>query len=448
MNNQPTILIVDDKERIRKLLTSILKLKGYQAIGAENGEKALEIIRSNLVDAVLLDLMMPGLSGMEVFDRIRQMDRSLPVIMITAYGSVPLAVEAIKKGAFDFIEKPLDADKVLVTIKNAVERSSLERENLRLRQAILDRFKMVGVSAAMRKVFKQIDLLADKDCTVLITGETGTGKDLVAHCLHNLSSRIAKPFVKINCAALPSDLVENELFGHVKGAFTGALQDKPGKFEIADGGTIFLDEVGEISPQVQAKLLQVLDEKTFSRLGEVTERKVNVRILAATNKDLEKAAFREDLFYRLNAVRIHIPPLRERPEDIPELIHYYLPLLCDELNVPERKVAPEAIRLFLEYPWKGNVRELKQKLLEMLIYHDGEILDAEYVQRWLPQSHRSESPTEDSSLRKVLQKYEKEYIYKALLAHNWNIPATANYLKIERTNLYRKMRKLGIEKLK
>ncbi len=448
MNHSATILIVDDEERIRKLLSSILKMKGYNAIGAENGEEALRILENKSADAVLLDLMLPGLSGMEVFERIRKLDTNIPVIMITAYGSVPLAVEALKKGAYDFIEKPLDADKILVTIKNAVERSLLTRENLQLRQTILDRFKMVGVSPAMRKVFKQIDLLADKDCTVLITGETGTGKDLVARCLHNLSSRIAKPFVKINCAALPSDLVENELFGHVKGAFTGALQDKPGKFEVADGGTIFLDEVGEISPQVQAKLLQVLDEKTFSRLGEVAERQVNVRVIAATNKDLEKEAFREDLFYRLNAVRIHIPPLRERPEDIPELIHYYLPLLCEELSVPERKVTPEAIRLFLEYPWKGNVRELKQKLLEMLIYHDGEILDADYVQRWLPLPSREITSTEESSLRKVLQKYEREYIYKALLAHNWNIPATANYLKIERTNLYRKMRKLGIEKMK
>lgn len=452
MNPSARILIVDDEEKIRKVLSSILGMRGYEALEASSGEEALDLLGRKPIDAVLLDILMPGIGGMEVLAHIRRELPEVPVIMITAYGNISLAVEAIKKGAYDFIEKPLDAEKILISLRNAIDRYRLSGEVSRLRQALLERYRMVGKSQAMRQVYRQIERLAPLDTTVLITGETGTGKELVARCLHNLSPRISQPFVKINCAALPHELIESELFGHAKGAFTSASQEKPGKFEAAEGGTIFLDEIAELSPAAQAKLLQVLEEKKFTRLGEVKERSVNVRILAATNRlleeEIDKGKFRGDLYYRLRSVTIHLLPLRERTEDIAELVQYYVPLLCDELDLPRKSIVPEALSLFLDYSWPGNVRELKHRLQEMVIYHRGDQMDAKFVRDWLPGSGEKTYPEGESgaggNLRNARQQFEREYILRALIAHDWNIPATAKYLGIERTNLYRKMKGLGI----
>lgn len=452
MNNQATVLIVDDEKHIRNALSEILTFKGYNTLEAEDGQSALRTINSQKVDVVLLDLLMPDINGMEVLEKAKQINPNLPVIMITAYGTISSAVEAIKKGAYDFIEKPLDAEKVLIALKNAMDRCQLVNEVFRLRRNILDRYKMVGRSRLTQAVFQQIDRLAPLDCTVLITGDTGTGKDLVARSLHNLSPRISKPFVKVNCAALPQELIESELFGYVKGAFTGAFQDKPGKFEAADGGTLFLDEIAEMPLSAQAKLLQVLDEKKFSRVGEVRERKVDVRIISATNKDLKKlseqGAFRSDLFYRLSIAHIHLSPLKDRPEDIMELVEYYLPVLCEDMGLPVKRIAAEALWPFMEYEWPGNVRELKHKLQEMIIYHQGELLEEEYVRKWLtPAAQFAPGEGETGgrlSLRQARENFERDFIYKALIANNWNIPATAKYLGMERTNLYRRMKGLGI----
>jgi len=321
----------------------------------------------------------------------------------------------------------------------------------------LEKFRIVGKSPAINNLKQQIRKLAPLDCTVLITGETGTGKELVARNLHNLSPRVGRPFIKLNCAAIPHELIESELFGYAKGAFTSAYQDKPGKFEAAEGGTLFLDEIGELSLSAQAKLLQVLDEKKYTRLGEVEEREVNVRIIAATNQDLyanvDRGKFRVDLLFRLNTVHLHIPPLRERPEDIPELVHYYLPIICEENELKDCTITPAAVDYFLSYHWPGNVRELKHKLQEMLIFNQKDRLDADYVQKWFEVhekntslSHMTIEPTTDTDLRSARKNFERQYILKALNAHKWNIPATAKYLGIERTNLYRKMRELGIGK--
>ncbi len=452
MITKSTVLIVDDERRIRNLLASILKMKGFTTIEAKDGKEALEQIEKSSIDVILLDLMMPGISGIEVFETLQESNQTIPVIIITAYGSISTAVDLIKKGAYDFIEKPLDAEKILVTIKNAVEKSRLTLENMQLRQNLAERYKMVGKSPATQHIFQQIELLAPKDTTVLITGETGTGKELVARSLHNLSPRIAKPFVKVNCTAIPSELVESELFGHRKGAFTSAVNDKPGKFQAADGGTIFLDEIGELSTQLQAKLLQVLEEKSFTPVGDVEEHHIDARLIAATNRDINKEVkekrFREDLFYRLNTVQIHIPPLRERMEDIPELVNYYLDQLCEELKLSSKKLANGAMSAFLNQSWPGNVRELKHKLEEMLIYHDGDTIDAAYAHHWLNEEKTTETSSDiqqNTSLRDARYDFERDYIHKALITNSWNISATANYLGIERTNLYRKMKALGIE---
>ncbi len=448
MSEKKTVLIIDDEQRIRNLLADILRLKGYQALTAEDGESGLEILNRQAVEVVLLDLMLPKMDGLEVLKKIRDHNRSIQTIMITAHGSVSTAVEAIKAGAYDYIEKPLDADKILVLIKNALEKAQLLGENLRLRGSIIDRYKMVGNSAAMQKIYRQIKILAPQTCTVLIGGETGTGKELVARSLHNLSHRISGPFVKVNCAAIPKDLIESELFGHRKGAFTGALTDMPGRFEQADGGTIFLDEIGDLPVNLQAKLLQVLEEKTFFRLGDTQERQVDVRVLAATNKDLKAGVeindFRADLFYRLNMTSIHLPPLRDHAEDIPYLIKYFIALLCDDMNRSVPEITPNALHVMMDHNWPGNVRQLKHKIQEMLIYLQANTLDAGYMRDWLSGVSDHDKDMHSTKLRSARENFERDYIRNALIAHDWDVPKTADYLGIERTNLYRKMKGLGL----
>ncbi|MFZ0391398.1 MAG: sigma-54 dependent transcriptional regulator [Calditrichia bacterium] len=450
----PVILIVDDEPRIRSLLGDILQKKGFRTYLADGAESALRAVREQKIHVALLDLMMPGMNGLQMLEVFKRDYPALPVVIMTAYGSVSVAVEAIKKGGYDFIEKPLDTEKLLVILKNAVEKTQLVQENEELRKNILQRYQMVGNSPAMRDIYRKIELIAPRESTVLITGETGTGKDLVAHSIHNLSPRISKPFVKINCAAIPTDLLESELFGHKKGAFTGAVQDKPGKFELAEGGTIFLDEIGETPPPVQAKLLQVLEEKKFYSVGDTRERQVDVRVVASTNRNLEAEAhqqkFRLDLFYRLNSFHLHLPALRERGEDIPDLVDYYLPRICDNFNIAVKGMAPEAKLVLINYSWPGNVRELTHILEQLIIFSEGNVINGSFVQEWLSKGPVDETFQEQISagpLREAREHFEREHIRKALVAHNWNVADTATYLGIERTNLYRKMKGLGIDVL-
>jgi two-component system nitrogen regulation response regulator NtrX len=447
------ILIIDDEERIRNVLSDILNKKGYSAICASNGEDGLNQIRDKDIDVVLLDLVLPKLNGIEVLKKISSYDPSLPVIMITAYGSVPNAVEAIKQGAYDFVEKPLDADKILIIIRNALERRNLDKEIGQLRKSAEEQNKIIGSSAQIRKIVRQIKILAPKNCNVLITGESGTGKELVARNLHNLSNRVTGPFVKVNCAALPKELFESELFGYKRGAFTGAVKDQIGKFKAADGGTLFLDEIGELPIELQPKLLQAIEDKKYYRLGDAKEIDIDVRVLSATNVNIQERIdnnlFRKDLFYRLNDTSIHIPPIRERIEDIRELIEYFVADICDEHNTPVKEITDEAVSLLLNYPWYGNVRELKHKLQEIIIYHNDKTIDMEDVKEWmemLTEDYEQNDFVNENTLRGARENFEREHIQKILAAHNWNIPAAANSLGIERTNLYRKMKQLGIKR--
>lgn len=447
------ILIIDDEERIRNVLSDILNKKGLNTLSASNGKEGLTLIREKDTDVVLLDLVLPEMNGIEVLKKIKVIDPSLPVIMITAYGSVPNAVEAIKQGAFDFVEKPLDADKILVIIKNALELRNLNKENIQLKKNVQDQFKFIGNSPQIRKIISQVNILAQKNCNVLITGESGTGKEIVARNLHNLSLRVARPFVKVNCAALPKELFESELFGYKRGAFTGAVKDQIGKFKAADGGTLFLDEIGELPIELQPKLLQAIEDKKFYRLGDAKEIDIDVRVLSATNVQIEEriesGLFRKDLLYRLNDTSINIPPIRERIEDIPELIHNFIGVICDEYNTPVKEITNEAAALLIDYPWYGNVRELKHKLQEIIIYHEGEVINCDHVREWMSILTDNDELTEEGdekSLRSARENFEREHIQKTLVANNWNVLATANVLGIERTNLYRKMKQLRITK--
>ncbi|GMR25615.1 MAG: sigma-54 dependent transcriptional regulator [Ignavibacteria bacterium] len=447
------ILIIDDEERIRNVLSDIFYKKGFNTLSASNGEEGLKVIGEKDTDVALLDLVLPEMNGIEVLKKIKDIDHSLPVIMITAYGTVPNAVEAIKQGAFDFVEKPLDADKILVIIKNALEMRNLNKENIQLKKNVRDQFKFIGNSPQIVKIINQVNILASKNCNVLITGESGTGKEIVARNLHNLSLRVAQPFVKVNCAALPKELFESELFGYKRGAFTGAVKDQIGKFKAADGGTLFLDEIGELPIDLQPKLLQAIEDKKFYRLGDAKEIDIDVRVLSATNIEIEEriesGLFRKDLFYRLNDTSINIPPLRERIEDIPELINHFISIICDEYNTPVKEITNEAASLLLNYPWYGNVRELKHKLQEIIIYHNDKTIEVEDVKEWMEifgEEIEKNDFVNDNSLRDARENFEREHILKTLIAYNWNVPAAANALGIERTNLYRKIKQLGITK--
>lgn len=447
------ILIIDDEERIRNVLSDILIKKGFNTLCASNGKEGLNLFSNVDVEVVLLDLVLPEMNGMEVLKKIKELDPYLPVIMITAYGTVQNAVDAIKQGAYDFVEKPLDADKILVIIKNALEFRNLNKENIQLRKNVQSQYKIIGNSPKIKKVLRQINILAPKPCNVLITGDSGTGKELVARNLHALSNRMTNPFIKVNCAALPKELFESELFGYKRGAFTGAVKDQIGKFEAANGGTLFLDEIGELPVELQPKLLQAIEDKKFYRLSDAKEIEIDVRVISATNINIEErieaGLFRKDLFYRLNDTSIDIPPLRERVEDIRELTQHFISVICDEYNICNKEISNEAIELLMNYSWQGNVRELKHKLQEIIIYHEGKIINADNVREWILTNTgepEQENMINSNTLRSARENFEREHIQKTLIACNWNIPTAANALGIERTNLYRKMKQLGIAK--
>ena len=381
------ILIIDDERSIRNTLKEILEYEDYKVVLAENGEQALAILESGKeqIDTIFCDIKMPGIDGIEVLDKIQEMGLDIPVIMISGHGNIDTAVECIKKGAYDFIEKPLDLNRILITIRNANDKATLVRENKNLRKKDSKVPPLVGKSAAISRIWTMIDRVATTDARVLITGSNGTGKELVARWLHEKSHRSAMPFVEVNCAAIPGELIESELFGHEKGSFTSAIRQHKGKFEQADGGTLFLDEIGDMSLAAQAKVLRVLQENKISRVGSDKDIHVDVRIVTATNKDLvseiEKGAFREDLYHRLSVILIHVPPLAERKEDIPLLTQYFIEQICAEYGIAPKDITPEAMEELQKLHWTGNVRELRN-VVERLIILSPATISAEEVKAY------------------------------------------------------------------
>src|SRR6188472_3157224 len=373
------VLVIDDEAAIRDSLKMTLEYEGYEFLGAATGQEGLALVEREAPDLVLLDVKMPGMDGLEVLDRLRNMNESLPVVVVSGHGTISTAVEATKKGAFDFIEKPFASERVLVSLRNALDSRQLRDEVRTLKKAVEVRHQMIGDSAGLKQIMAAIGRAAPTNATVLITGESGVGKELVARTIHRNSLRSRERFVQVNCAAIPEELIESELFGHEKGSFTGATEKQVGKFEQADKGTIFLDEVGDMSPKTQAKVLRVLQEGEVERLGSARTIKVDVRVIAATNKNLEdeieKGTFREDLYFRLAVIPIYVPPLRERKDDIPLLVRHFADLFARDNNFRPKRVTPAAMEAMQRYRWRGNIRELRNTVERVMIMTPGDVID-------------------------------------------------------------------------
>lgn len=440
------ILVVDDEESILDTLSSILEDEGHDVITASSGESAMSKFIENPPDIILLDVWMPGMDGIETLKSIREKNRDVCVIMISGHSSIDTAVHAIKLGAYDFLEKPLSLDKVLILIRRALEMQMLEKENIELRTGMARKWEIVGESPKMNELKDKIMKAAISQGRVIILGESGSGKELVARALHNASQRREKNFIEVNCAAIPHELIESELFGHEKGSFTSAFESKKGKFELADEGTLFLDEIGDMSLATQAKVLRVIETQEFQRVGGSKKIKVDVRIIAATNKDLEeeiqKATFREDLFFRLNVIPIYVPSLRERKDDVPRLVDYFLINLSQQYGQKPKKVSKTTLRALMDYNWPGNVRELKNTIERFVIMNPSEVIDVKEIQ---PFKGTKSDYSVYKTLRDAREQFEKDFILKKLQGNNWNVSKTAEALEIERSNLHRKIKSLGIE---
>jgi two-component system nitrogen regulation response regulator NtrX len=444
------ILIIDDEVGILDTVSGILEDEGYTTLTAKDAETAIEILDKEDVDLVFLDVWLPKMSGIEAIKKIKEKDFHIPVIMISGHGNVEVAVQAVKLGAFDFLEKPLSMERIILTAERALQFKSLEKENIKLRSSILKKYELVGNSQAMKKIKSQIEMIARGDSRVLILGESGTGKELVARMIHSLSPRANAPFIEVNCAAIPQELIESELFGHEKGAFTGAIDKKIGKFELANEGTLFLDEIGDMSLLTQAKLLRVIEAQKFQRVGGTRDITVNVRIISATNKDLteeiKKGNFREDLYYRLNVVPVYISPLRERKEDIPELVNYFMDEFSREKGWRRKKISDDAMRILKNYDWPGNVRELKNAVERLMIMIPQETIEALDIENTgiIRNRLKEESYFSYTTLREARDAFERDFILKKLKENNWNMTKTAEIIGIERSNLYKKIKSLGI----
>ena len=446
----PRILVVDDEPEIRRSLAGVLEDEGYRAETAESGEACLVALPGAGFELVLLDIWLPGIDGMEVLERIQALpfaERPV-VVVISGHGSIEAAVRATKLGAFDFLEKPLSIDKVSLVVKNALAHRALAIENSQLKQDASGSHRIIGESVPMKALRQQLSLMAATNGRVLIYGESGTGKELVAHAIHSLSQRAAEPFVEVNCAAIPEELIESELFGHTKGSLASAHEDKVGKFQKADGGTLFLDEVGDMSLRTQSKVLRALEEQRFEPVGGPGSVQVDVRVVAATNKNLEEEIehgnFREDLFYRLNVIPFAVPPLRDRREDIPLLADFFLREFTTAYGRKPKELTPEAYRVLDEYHWPGNVRELKNLIERIVILNPQVRVDARHIP--LAGTRRPQDRPLDrfGSLQEVREAAERDYILRKLEETSGNVSRTAELLGLERSNLYRKMRTLGI----
>lgn len=443
------VLIVDDDPYVRESLRDILEFSGYATVEAGDGKTALDLLTPPSVDLMLLDLELPRVSGMDVLRQVVAEYPGLPVIIISGKGTIRTAVEATKIGAYDFLEKPVDAQRTLLTVRNALEKAVLQRQRDRLLDEARQRYRMVGSSPAMQRIYQFIDKAAAVQSKVLIVGESGTGKELIARAIHHNSARAAGPFVAVNCAAIPEELIESELFGHERGAYTGARGAHRGKFEQAHGGTLFLDEIGDMSLMTQAKTLRALAESQVERIGGTRPISVDVRVIAATNKDLEeemaKGNFREDLYYRLNVVAITVPPLRERRADIPSLVEHFVDLYCEENELPIKKLDRHAQTVLLEHPWPGNIRQLRNVVERLMVLSDEEIITVREVAEALNRPQAAAAPALHPSLREAREQFERDFILTTLIASDWKIQETAATLGIDRSHLWKKMRHYGIE---
>jgi two-component system, NtrC family, nitrogen regulation response regulator NtrX len=444
------ILVVDDEPGIRQSLSGALEDDGYSVEAVENGEACLEALGRAEFELVLLDIWLPGMDGMEVLSRVQEIpfaERPL-VVMISGHANIEGAVKATKLGAFDFLEKPLSLEKISVAVKNALDHRRLALENRSFRADRDSRYRIIGGSVSMKALRQQLALMAGTNGRVLIYGESGTGKELVAHAIHAQSPRVNEPFVEVNCAAIPEELIESELFGHIKGSFTGAVEDKTGKFQKADSGTLFLDEVGDMSLRTQAKVLRALEEQRFEPVGAAQSAQVDVRVVAATNKhleeEIERGNFREDLFYRLNVIPFFVPPLRDRREDIPLLADHFLREFTTAYGRRPKELTAEAYRALTDHHWPGNVRELKNLIERIVILNPQVRVDARHIPLTPPRRSSDGSQGRFGSLQEVREAVEREYILKKLEEANGNVTRTAELLGLERSNLYRKMKTLGI----
>jgi two-component system, NtrC family, nitrogen regulation response regulator NtrX len=444
----PSVLIVDDEPGVRSALTGVLRDEGYDVEAVDSGEACLARLARHSVDVVLLDIWLPGLDGHATLERMRERQIDAQVIVMSGHGNI---VRAIKTGAFDFIEKPLSLEKTVLVVRNALRQRRLEAENKALRARVDAQHTVVGESSVMEVLREQIALAAPSNGRVLIYGENGTGKELVARNIHGLSRRASGPFVEVNCAAIPEDLIETELFGHVRGAFTGAVADRRGKFELAHGGTIFLDEIADMSLKTQAKVLRVLQEQVMEPVGGSTRIRVDARVLAATNKDLlqeiRAGRFREDLYFRLNVVPIAVPPLRARAEDIPRLADHFMTLFAGEYGRRPKRFEADAVEALQQYDWPGNVRELRNVVERLMIMVPSERITAQDV-RFLDRAPAPARPADSddplTTLHEARDSFERDYILRALAAQQGNMSRTAEVLGVERSNLYRKMRGFGL----
>ena len=448
----PSILIVDDEPGVRSALGGVLRDEGYDVDAVDSGEACLERLSRQAYDVVVLDVWLPGMDGLQTLARMRERQIDTQVVIISGHGNIESAVRAIKMGAFDFVEKPLSLEKTVLVVRNALRQRNLEAENRALRARVDAQHTMVGDSHAMVKLREQVAMAAPTNGRVLIFGENGTGKELVARNIHQMSRRRAGPFVEVNCAAIPEDLIESELFGHVRGAFTGAVADRRGKFELAHGGTIFLDEIADMSLKTQAKVLRVLQEQIMEPVGGSNRIKVDARVLAATNKDLTSeiraGRFREDLYFRLNVVPIFVPPLRDRQEDIPLFADHFMAVLAREYGRRPKTFESDALVALRQYPWPGNVRELRNLIERLMIMVPGDRIssrDVTFLDQGPPADDRASTQILSSApLHEARDQFERDYILRALAAQQGNISRTADVLGIERSNLYRKMRSFGI----
>jgi two-component system nitrogen regulation response regulator NtrX len=450
VKKQPKILLVDDEEKILESLSAALSDEGMEVKSCRTAEEAVPLLERGSFDCALLDIWLPGRDGLGLLEEIKKRWPETAVVMISGHGTIETAVKAVKLGAFDFLEKPLNLEKVILDIRHALDLSRLSREYQRLRGELIGEEELIGRSEVITRLRETIDKVAPTEGWVLITGENGTGKEVVAKSIHRQSLRREGPFIAVNCAAIPEELIESELFGYEKGAFTGADKRRQGKFEIADGGTIFFDEIGDMSLATQAKVLRVLQEQEFVKLGGSETIRVDVRVIAASNKNLEeemkKGNFREDLFYRLNVIPLYIPPLRERRMDIPLLIEHFLKIFSSKSRLTVKKIHPHVVDALQQYQWPGNVRELKNIIERMVILSSGETITIKDLPAGIVVGDAATSTPlfSQADLKEARTAFEKQFILRRLIEKNYNVPETASSLGMDRTTLYRKVKQLGI----